>query len=195
VSVRSWLSSVALSFGATAGLIQTYGIPLRRNQGPESRWWESVRRAIADGLARIDEQAGPRSVVHAEYAGALECSLAETEQWLWDMGFVRNPIARLKTRDGAPEAGSWVYRSSPLSRRQLHLMLFERADGGVDVYAHDELSSVHPLYGPAHFRGEGQSVGAGVRRARRLLPLDTTDAPANPPDEPWNVAAQQEPRD
>jgi len=67
-------------------------------------------------VARIDEQAGPREVVHAEYAGALEASLSETEQWLWDMGFVRNPIARLKTRAGEPEAGSWVYRVSPLSR-------------------------------------------------------------------------------
>jgi hypothetical protein len=189
VSVRRWLSSVVLGLGATAGLLQTYGVPLQRNRGPESRWWESLRRAIAGAVARVDEQAGPREVVHGEYAGALGRSLAQTEQWLWDMGFVRNPVARLKTRNGEPEAGSWVYRSSPLARRQLHLMLFERADGGVDVYAHEELSSVHPLYGPAHFRGTGQSVGAGVRRARGLLPLDTSEALEQPPDEPWDAAA------
>jgi len=69
-------------------------------------------------------------------------------------------------------------------------MLFEPADGGIDVYAHEELSSVHPVYGPAHFRGGGQSVGAGVRRGRRLLPLDTSEAPAEPPEDPWYVPAR-----
>jgi hypothetical protein len=141
-------------------------------------------------VAAIDEGAGPRPVVHAEFAGALDRNLPETEQWLHDMGFVRNPIARLKTRDGTPEAGSWVYRESPLARRQLHFMLFESDDGGIAVYAHEELSSVHPLYGPGHFRGEGQSVGAGVERARELLPLDTEGALDDPPDEPWQVAAE-----
>lgn len=122
-----------------------------------------------------------------EYAGQLDASLGETEELLWDLGFVRNPFARLKTRKGEPEAGSWVYRDSPLDTRQLHLMLFHRDDGTIDIYAHEELSSVHPLCGPDHFRGCGQSVGAGVRRAREWLPLETEEAPADPPDGSWET--------
>lgn len=191
---RDWLSTVILSLGATAGFVQSYGLPLRFNRGPESRWWETLRRRISSSLERIDERAGPRPVVEAEFAGTLDRSLSETEQWLWDMGFVRNPIARLKTRNGVPEAGSWVYRDSPLAKRQLHVMLFERADSGIDIYAHEELSSIHPLHGPAHFRGEGQSVGAGVQKARELLPLETAEAPENPPGVPWNEAARRDSR-
>jgi len=174
-----------LHAGATAGLLQTYGVPVRWNQGPESRWWESFRQRTANVWDQIDSNAGPRPVVDAEFAGTLGRSLDETEQLLWELGFVRNPIARVKQRDGKPEDGSWVYRESPLSPRQLHLMLFER-DEVVDIYAHEELSSVHPLCGPAHFRGQGQSVGGGVRRARELLDLDTSGAIEEPPDCSWD---------
>lgn len=188
--IRRLLGSLCLALGAGLGFVQTYALPFGWNRGPGSRWWESLRRATATALAAVDERAGPRPVVHAEFAGTIARSLDETERWLHDIGFVRNPIARLKTRDGTPEAGSWVYRESPLARRQLHLMLFESEDGGIAVYAHEELSSVHPLTGPGHFRGTGQSVGAGVRRARGLLPLDTQGAPDDPPEERWRVAAE-----
>jgi len=184
------LSTIVLAFGATTGLLQRL-VPSRYNLGPEGRWWEVLRRAVSGVAARMDERAGPRAVVRAEYAGRLNRAAAATEQWLWDAGFVRNPFARLKVRDGEPELGSWVYRESPLAQRQLHLMLFECEDGSIDIYAHAELSSIHPVHGPAHFRGDGQSVGVGVRRARRLLPLDVSDALADPPDVPWSVAAHE----
>jgi len=187
VRVRQVLSELVLTLGAIAGLLITYALPVRWVQGPEGKWWESLRRHCSQRLGQLDEQAGPRPITKYEYAGALDHSVEETEQMLWKMGFVRNPFARLKTRSGEPEAGSWAYRESPLAPRQLHLMLFEREDGGTDVYAHEELSSVHPLCAPDHFRGCGQSVGAGVRRTREWLTLDTTNAPENPPDGSWHA--------
>ena len=39
----------------------------------------------------------------------------------------------------------------------------------------------------SHFTGAGQSVADGVFRARELFDLDTTDAPADPPEGPWNA--------
>ncbi|WP_128226059.1 hypothetical protein [Halobacteriaceae bacterium SHR40] len=181
----SLLARCLLAAGAAAGLCQSYAIPFRWNRGPEGRWWESVRRRISRLAGRLDAQAGPRPIAASEYAGSLDLSLHETEALLWADGFIRNPIARLKVRSGTPVAGSWVSRESPLAPLQLHLMLFEGEDG-TDVYAHQELSSVNPLCAADHFTGQGQSVAAGVSRARELLPLDSSHAPENPPDGPWN---------
>lgn len=182
------LKRLVLGGGALLGLCQTYGVPIRLNRGPEGRWWERVRRVVAGTAARIDTRAGPRPITRGEYAGVFRDSLAETEAILYSEGFFRNPTARLKTRDGDPEDGSWVYRETPLAPRQLHLMLFERSDGHTDVYAHEELSSVNPLCAMSHFTGAGQCVGAGVRRARELFDLDTAGAPAEPPEGAWNDA-------
>lgn len=186
-SARSLLEGTVLGAGALLALCQTYAVPLRLNRGPEGRWWERVRRIVAGTAARVDARAGPRPIAPGEYAGVFPAPLGETEAALYSAGFLRNPTARLKTRDGEPEDGSWVYRESPLAPRQLHLMLFERPDGHTDVYAHEELSSVNPLCVMAHFTGAGQSVAAGVFRARELFDLDTTDAPGDPPEGPWNA--------
>ncbi|MFW5973905.1 MAG: hypothetical protein ACOCPZ_00810 [Natrialbaceae archaeon] len=181
------LERVVLGAGALLGLCQTYGLAFRLNRGPEGRWWERVRRLVAGTAARVDVRAGPRPITPGEYAGVFRGSLAETEAVLYSAGFFRNPTARLKTRDGEPEDGSWVYRESPLAPRQLHLMLFERSDGHTDIYAHEELSSVNPLCAMAHFTGSGQSVAAGVFRARELFDLDTAGAPQEPPEGAWNA--------
>jgi hypothetical protein len=189
-AVTGVLKRVILAGGAILGLCQTYAVPLRVNRGPEGRWWERLRRLVAGTATRVDAQAGPREIAAGEYAGVFPGALAETEATLYAEGFFRNPTARLKTRGGEPEDGSWVYRESPLAPRQLHLMLFERADGHTDVYAHEELSSVNPLCAMSHFTGAGQSVGAGVRRARELFDLDTTDAPDATHDLAWNEAPE-----
>lgn len=184
-ALRRALVDVVLTLGATLGLVQAYALPVRWNRGPEGRWWEPIRLAASRALGvAFDERSGPRPITEGEYAGRLPCSLAAAERRLWAEGFVRNPFARLKHRDGEPERGSWAYRESPLADRQLHLMLFP-ADGGVDVYAHEELSCVNPRLGAAHVDGVGQSVARGVERARARLPLETGAAPTSPPDGPW----------
>lgn len=185
--VTSWirvrLHRLVWGLGATLGFCQAYAVPFSLNRGPAGRWWEPVRQHGSVLLGNsFDEQAGPRPITVGEYAGRLDRSVSETEAMLWEAGFLRNPFARLKTRDGVPEAGSWVYRERPLAHRQLHLMLFA-ADGGTDIYAHEEPSSVHPGLATAHVDGDGQSLAAGVQRARDWLPLDT--AQTDPPAGPW----------
>lgn len=188
----SWLraqgTAALAGAGATVGLLQTYGLPVRYNRGPEGRWWEPVRRAASRTLGRVDERAGPRPVTAGEYAGAFDGALAECERLLYARGFVRNPFSRLKLRAGRPEVGSWVRRDGPLARRQLHVMLFAGHGDGVDVYAHEELSSVNPLVGAGHFDGTDQRVAVGVERTRTLLPLDAADATADPPAGAWDPA-------
>lgn len=184
--MREYFRRTLLTLGATVGLIQAYALPVRWNRGPEGAWWESIRRWGSRILGHaFDEGAGPRPITVGEYAGSLDRPVDETERLLFEWGFIRNPFARLKTRDGEYEAGSWVYRERPLASRQLHLMLFARADGGTDVYAHEEPSSVHPLRAAVHFDGDGQSLANGVERARGRLPLETAAAPADSPAGAW----------
>ncbi|MFC6864437.1 hypothetical protein ACFQGE_13345 [Halomicroarcula sp. GCM10025817] len=182
------LPSSLTRLGAAVGLAQTYGLPFRWNRGPAATWWEPLRRAASQALGRrFDDRLGPRPITEGEYAGSLPESLATAEDRLWTAGFVRNPFARLKTREGAPEHASWVYRDGPLARKQLHLMLFPGPDGTTDVYAHAEPSSVNPLLAGAHLNGVGQNVREGVERARERLPLDTDGAPTRAPDGPWDA--------
>lgn len=182
------LPSPLSRLGAAVGLVQTYGLPFRWNRGPAAAWWEPLRRAVSRALGRhLDERLGPRPISEGEYAGSLPESLATAEARLWAAGFVRNPFARLKTREGAAEHASWVYRDGPLARRQLHLMLFPGPDGTTDVYAHAEPSSVNPLLAGAHLNGVGQNVREGVERARARLPLETDGAPTTAPNGPWNA--------
>ena len=175
--------------GATVGLVVSYAPPFRWTMGPRSRWWEPLRRGASHLTGRfVDGRAVPREIAGGEYAGTLALPPEEAECLLWTVGFRRNPLARLKTRDGRPELGSWVYRASPLADRQLHLMLFPGPDGTTDIYAHEEPSSVNPVVGTDHFDGARQNVARGVERARERLPLEQRRETSDAPDGPWTLA-------
>lgn len=184
MSMRDRFVEATTRVGAGLGWAATYLPPTRWTMGPRSRHWEPLRRTASRVLGRwFDERAGAREITYGEYAGRFEGPLTDLESLLWVRGFRRNPLSRLKTRDGHPEDGSWALRDHALADRQLHLMLF--VDNGVEVYAHEEASSVNPMLGPDHFDGEPMHVAAGVERARDLLPLVTEDAPENPPAGHW----------
>lgn len=105
-----------------------------------------------------------------EYAGHVSGDVEDAEQMLWDAGLRRNPVAALKTlADGRGEKGSWVYRDSPFSRKQVHVMLFEANGGGVDMYAHEEYSSINPFVMRRHYLGVGYSPAEGKKRLVELL--------------------------
>lgn len=174
-------TKIAATFGSLLGFVLQYSPPFRWTLGPRHRWWEPVRRGLSRFLGRVfDSRTGPRPITEHEYAGTINASLDEAERLLSRRGFKRNPLSRLKTRDGEVEIGSWVFRESPLAKRQLHLMLFRSADERVDVYAHAENSSVNPFVGGEHLKGSGQNVAEGVQQARRRLPLDQTKSPPTP---------------
>lgn len=169
MSGGAWKRPILL-VGAMLGFLQTYAVPLTWNRGPGGSWWEPLRRGCSRLLGvGFDERAGPRSINEDEYVGELDCPPEVVEGLLWRRGFQRNPFARLKTRNGTSEIGSWVYRPSPLAKYQIHCMLFESDSGGTDIYAHGEVSNVHPYYAPAHFNGTEQDGSAGIEFTRAVL--------------------------
>lgn len=166
------LVNLIVIIGSSLGFILNHAPSVSWLNGPDGRWLETIRQWMSRGLGIIfHKRAGPRSVTGEEYAGTLNLSLDEVEDYLWEGGFKRNLLSRLKTRNGEIEVGSWVYRESPLSKRQLHLMLFPGPNGCVDVYAHDEFSSVNPLVSRDHFPGTDQQAREGVKQVRDRFPL------------------------
>jgi len=180
------LPAPLVSLGAAIGFLLTYAVPIRWNVGPEGRWWETLRQEVSRLGNRIDRRMGPRPITPGEYAGTLDEPPEIVEQKLWEQGFIRNPLARLKVDGDTPEVSSWVYRDSPLASRQLHLMLFRGDDVTTHVYAHEEASSVNPMVGNDHFNGDGQNVAAGVEWARAVLPLAVRKDTPEPPEGPWS---------
>ena len=113
-----------------------------------------------------------------EYALTAHCSEAEIEAVLEELGFSRNPIASVKVRlDGNTSEGSWVWRPSPLSSWQLHVVLHAlegtEADA-VDVYAHWECSWIRHPYN--HYVARGYDAELGVDLVRQWLERYDGDA-------------------
>ncbi|WIV67142.1 hypothetical protein [Natrialbaceae archaeon AArc-T1-2] len=140
----------------------------------------AVRRSLVPQVHYLlDGTFGGYAVSHTtaeEYVFTAHCSEETIEAVLEDVGFSRNPIASLKVRiDGNTSEGSWVWRRSPLSSHQLHVVLHDLEDAeGVDVYAHWERSWIRHPY--AHYVARGYDAEKGVELARRWLASYDGDA-------------------
>jgi hypothetical protein len=112
----------------------------------------------------------------SQYVGKVDIDEETLEHEFADLGLLRNPITAYKIKaDGREQEGSWVlwhdYDSRGLvePRRQLHIMIFERADEqpGREIYAHyeDDWRSA-PI---AHLREKNFDVEQGVEKATDLF--------------------------
>lgn len=128
--------------------------------GPDADFWELVRRAILPQLNRLARRNGwgyaAYRLTDAEYLGDVGETPDEFEHRLASLGARRMPLAAFKyAPDGRPEAGSWAYRDWLFATRQVHVITFERDDGGTDVFAHDEYNAYNPLVALLHYEGVG----------------------------------------
>jgi hypothetical protein len=113
-------------------------------------------------------------LTEGEHAGFLTADPELVEEWLWEKGCRRNPVAAFKTiDDGREEVGTWVYRGNHVDdRRQVHVMLFRTPDGGTDLFAHEEYSSSlrwllrDPRVLRKHYRAVEYDPAAGVKWAQ-----------------------------
>lgn len=150
--------------------------------GPNADWLERLRASVLPPLDAVLERkfGGPGSAYRlgpGEHAAAVSVSPEVVEERLWELGLRRNPLAASKTvADGRREVGSWAYRGELVAdRRQIHIILFQRADGGTDIYAHREFSSaIKWLYRDRsvlrrHYRGVGYSAAEGKAFVRKYV--------------------------
>ena len=169
----NWIA-IAAPLVAAVALIAWYGYADDTVRGPRASWWNGLRRLtlpLLDRLAREHELGyAAYDIPEREFVGTVDASIGELEAELWALGFERMPLSAWKTtEDGRQERGSWAYRDSPLAERQLHVMLFDGVDGGVDVYAHDEFNAFHPRYALKHYRGKDLNAEEGRRQLKKLI--------------------------
>lgn len=139
--------------------------------GHRQDFWEDVRSLALPWLHRWLSLIGAYAegtVAPSSYALTAERGEETLERHLHEAGFVRNPLAAFKRREGDHESGSWVWRRSLLADRQIHVLLFPGSSPDeTDVYAHRELSWItHPV---SHYRRRHVDLAAGVRLARSLF--------------------------
>lgn len=129
-----------------------------------------IRHRIGPWIDRFARRIGqPEYHVHpAGYVGTVRLPIADVEATLRDGGFGWDPISLYHyTQAGSSTDGSWVYRSSLLADRQLHVVLFSQAPDRTDVYAHTEFSWLrHPF---KHAEEENIRREEGVAEMRRWL--------------------------
>ena len=160
---------------AGAFLLVTFYQARKGRRGPEAEFWEFVRRTaipLLDKAGRaLDIGYAAYTVGYHEYAGSLDMGPEAAESFLYEHGFRRNPLSAYKTLpNGRKEQGSWVYRKNLLAKRQLHVMTFDRPDGGTDLFAHWELSAINPTTALGHYRGKSYSPKEGEKRLETRLP-------------------------
>ena len=112
---------------------------------PDGDWFEPIRREVWTELHPILQRFGGYAVGHTgvrQCVGVVELTEEEFEEVLKDIGFKRNWIAALKTRETEHNGkqvseGSWAYRESFFAKWQIHVTLYEY-EGDIIVYAHKE---------------------------------------------------------
>lgn len=145
---------------------------LRRRLGTSARFRALTRLLLDDAISPADEAAGYVATVDPPTDGAPAAWL---ERALTEEGFHRNPTAYLEYRERGDrefERSSWVLRSSLHAERQLHVRLFENADGTVDVYGHWELSVTE---GGDHYGRPDYATGVAMTLAvlaRAAIPFE-----------------------
>lgn len=145
---------------------------------PDDDWIEKIRRVLYPRLHPILAEYGGYGVSTVgpdQFVGRIEVDEDELEDRLFEIGFVRNPIAALKSDAGdATSEGSWVLLAAddPENEieedRQLHITLMPSDTGvGLDVYAHNEYDwRVKPR---AHLNGKHFNPSRGVEQAEQRL--------------------------
>lgn len=138
-------------------------------------WREVVWKRVLSPLHGLAESVGfytKTSTRESAYVGTVDAIERDVEHTLRDVGLKRSLLSSVHVRrrdDGSRqrEDSAYVWRDSLFAPFQVHVVVFANGDGTTDLYAHYERN---PWASPfRHVDGDGYDVGAGVRRARRLL--------------------------
>lgn len=162
----------------------------------ENPFWNTVRKVLlSSGDSVVRTKLGIALTNPArdeESVGAIRRSSQEFAELLESNGYAQGVLSGLKYRppDIDPnksnyvsyESGSMVFRESKsdlvpdaLALRQVHVYWFENGNGNLDVYAHEEYSSLNPLVAWKHYRGVTQDAQKGTESLRKLLVAENVE--------------------
>lgn len=156
----------------------------------ENAYWNAFRRALLSAgdstVRQKTDFALTNAALDGELLGNVRLGSTEFAQVLEDAGAAQGILSGLKYRPPnidpnkssqvEYEAGSMVFRESKsdvlpdaLALRQVHVFWFDNGDGTLDVYAHEEYSSLNPLVAWRHYRGKTQDAELGKEETRKVL--------------------------
>lgn len=156
----------------------------------ENKYWNALRvKLLSTGDSTIRQKTNfalTNSASEEEFVTTLEKTSKEFSQFLERKGYLQGALSGLKYRPPNIdpnsssqvefEAGSMVFRESKsslvpdvLALRQIHVFWFENGDGSIDIYAHEEYSSLNPLVAWKHYRAKTQNAALGVKEINDLL--------------------------
>lgn len=151
----------------------------------ENKYWNELRRKLlTSSSSQIREETSFAVTTPAhdyEHVATLnkDVTSQDVAKALESRGYVQGVLSALKYRpptnepmadDTYYEIGSMVHRESKsdllsdsLALRQVHTFWFE-TDEGIEVYAHEEYSSLNPLVAWMHYRAITQNAQKGIDR-------------------------------
>lgn len=156
----------------------------------ENRVWNKIRKTLLSaGDSTVRQKTGFALTNDAgdhEFVGTVELDSQAFAGLLEEYGYLQCVLSGLKYRPPNVnpntssqvrfEAGSMAFRESKsslvpdaLALRQVHIFWFDNGDGSVNVYAHEEYSSLNPLVAWKHYRAKRQYAELGKKRARAIL--------------------------
>jgi hypothetical protein len=156
----------------------------------ENAYWNAFRRALLSAgdstVRQKTDFALTNAALDEELVGRVQLTSSELAHVFEGAGAAQGILSGLKYRPPNVnpnksnqvefEAGSMVFRESKsdmlpdaLALRQIHVFWFDKGDGTLDVYAHEEYSSLNPLVAWRHYRGVGQDADAGIAKAQAQL--------------------------
>lgn len=156
----------------------------------ENKYWNTFRVTLlsaGDSTVRTKTNfALTNPAKGAEFVGSVKKESKEFAQLMEDAGYVQCILSGLKYRPPNVnpntssqvtfEAGSMAFRESKsdvlpdaLALRQVHVFWFDNGDGSVNVYAHEEYSSLNPLVAWRHYQAVTQDAELGKEEVRKVL--------------------------
>lgn len=156
----------------------------------ENAYWNAFRRALLSAgdstVRQKTDFALTNAALDEELVGNVRLSSSELAHIFEDAGAAQCILSGLKYRPSNInpntstqtefEAGSMAFRESKsdilpdaLALRQVHVFWFDNEDGTLDVYAHEEYSSLNPIVAWRHYRGVTQDAELGKEEIRKVL--------------------------
>lgn len=153
-------------------------IGVTRTLGKDDDWWNPMRRVIWPILDKLFEKLfggyAAYDVVKRSRVGRYDMTADELEAELYELGYYKNPIAALKRRPWRNDVAKrslakreidwfereWMNKLVPdiFATWQVHVTIFENADGTAVAFAHREHSSINPLTLHTHYGGDYYEV-------------------------------------